>query len=64
MVTQPPSFKVTLQFEGEYVTNDVCYGHSYYWTRIGSYTQAIKWCNFRWPWVTLLSIFKPFVQQH
>jgi len=28
--TQNPSFKVTLQFKGEYIANSACYGHSYY----------------------------------
>jgi len=51
-MTPTLSFKVTLQFEGEYLTNIACYSHSYYRNRIGSHTWATERCHCRWSWVT------------
>jgi len=36
-----------------YLTNGTRKGHSYYGRQIGTCMHSIKWCYFRWPWVTL-----------
>jgi len=43
-----PSFKVTVFFEGEYLTNSMSQGQSFFYrTLTGSNNQSVEWCQFR-----------------
>jgi len=51
-------FKVTPLFDAKYLTNSYRYSHSYYRRQIGNRTEAFKWHQFQWSWVTSKSDFK------
>jgi len=41
-----------------YLGNDTRQGHSYYGRRIWNSTQAFRWYDFEWPWMTLSDLAK------